>query len=378
MPRTLYAPVHQWFRHCALAVFVALAAHVGVVHAVGFDLELDVSLVAASPHAPQLPPDLLLAATWPTACLPKVERTTMTPGHIDVHLRSGTNPCVASPTRLDLRVNPASAAGWIQMPLDFYEVRLFLHQADRPAALIAFRVLDASGDIGLSKPENGFWWSVGGRDHVSVLSGSGITLERQEDRLAVTLLGYEAGNPIWYFGSTTLRNSVARVHLMRMLGGSASFDNLSTAPIAEPGPVIHLQFEAPSRAKAWLERPQSGSEHAIELRELEFQRLAFAPGRVGAAWRGRWILLRNGADFARIVALSTETSVDADSFRLGDDAAFTTLDCRITDASGHALPTSCSLSEAGSVLATFNRIGIDRMTGRAADGEQIEFVRVPD
>ena len=268
--------------------------------------------------------------------------------------------------------------GLVQLPLDVYEVRLFLHEADRSGTLIAFRWLDASGDLGLSRPENGFWWSLGTRDQVPALTGSGITLERQEDRLAVTLLGYDAGNPIWYFGSTTLRGSVARVHLMRMVGGSGSFDGLPTAPIAEPGPVIHLQFEAPARAKAWLERPQPGSEHAIELQALELLRLAFAPGRTGTAWRGRWILLRTGGDLARVIALTSGSTVDADSFRLGDDAAFTTLDCRLTDTSGHAMPGSCSLAEAGAVLATFNRVGLDRMVGQDANGEAIEFLRVPD
>lgn len=329
-------------------------------------------------HAPQLPPDLRVSTTWPTACLPIVERTSMTSSTIDIHLRGSTAACVHAETPLRLLVNPARAAGSATLALGVYQVRIFLRQANDAEEMIAFGLLDASGDGGSVIPENGFWWSVASAQRAQVLPGSGITIERQGENLAITLLGYEAGHPVWYFGSATMRGAVARVNLVRMLGGSEPFGLLSGAPTAQPGPVINLEFLGPAQAKAWLEQPSPASAQALELQELDLLHLAFASGQTGSAWRGQWILVHADSTTARVLTLSSARSSDAETFRLADDVAQTTLDCRVIDLGGHAMPSACSLSEDAGIIAEFDRIGLDRMSGRSLDGTRVQLVRLPN
>ncbi len=357
---------------------VALLLMTGAASAGAFGLELGLALVPASAHAPQLPPDLQIDATWPDRCPPVVDRVTTTPGHIEVHLRASARTCAEGSTPVRFLVNPARAAGWTQLPLATWEVRLYLGRAGHGEELVAFAWLDAGGELAAAKPENGFWWSLANPGQAPALAGSGITLERQEERLAISLLGYEAGLPMWYFGSSNLRGSSVRVQLMRMLGGGGLFDGAGSAPLAEAGPVLHLLFESPARARAWLERPQAGSDRAIELQGFGLRRLAFAPGHAADAWRGRWLLAKDDDDVARIFALSGERTSDADSFTLSDAANAITLDCRLAEPGEHAMPAFCALRDGGTVLATFDRIGLDRMLGQSADGDRVELLRLAD
>lgn len=359
-----------------LAALLGATAH--AVHAADAGLELAMTLVASSPHAPAAPPDLHIATTWPDACLPSIERVSMLPGHVDITLRATRRNCARTPTPLELSVNPARAAGWTNFPASVYEVRLFLQDGERPAELIGFHWLDANGGSGPVHPENGFWWPMRADSASSVMSGSSITLERQGDRIAVTLLGYERGTPTWYFGSADLLGSTARMHLMRMLGGADAFDPPAEATVAEPGPVLHLHFSSPARAQAWIERPLHGSARAIELQSLALMRLAFVPGRSGEAWRGTWVLVRTDSAEAHLTTLSTARTSDADAFRLADDASGEVLECRYAEPGDDVVPSSCTLSRAGTLLALFDRVGLDRFDGRTPDGAVVRLVRIPD
>lgn len=283
-----------------------------------------------------------------------------------------------APTPLRLVVNPARAAGSATLALSVYQVRMFLRQANDAEELIAFGLLDASGDDGAVIPESGFWWSVARADRAPVLAGSGISIERQGENLATTLLGYEAGQPVWYFGSAIMRGAVARVNLVRMLGGSEPFGLQSGAPSAQPGHVINLEFLGPGQAKAWLEQPSPASPQALELQELDLLHLAFASGHTGSAWRGQWILVHAESTVARVLTLSSARTSDAETFRLADDLAQMTLDCRVIQLGGHSVPSACSLTEYAGVIAEFDRIGLDRMSGRSLDGARVQLARLPN
>jgi hypothetical protein len=60
---------------------------------------------------------------------------------------------------------------------------------------------------------------------------------------------------------------------------------------------------------------------------------------------------------------------------LGDADADASLGCRV-DANTQTA-TLCSLSVGGTVLADFDRIGLDRLVGHAGDGTSVQLLRVP-
>ena len=347
-------------------------------HSTGSGLELSMTLAPSSLHSPAAPPDLIIATTWPDACPPAIERVTMLPGHVDITLRAARLACAATPTPHEWRLNPARAAGWTEFPASLHEVRLYLHDGERAAELIGFQWLDSTGESSLVQPENGFWWPSRIDSTTNVMSGSSITLERQGDRVAVTLLGYERGVPTWYFGSADLRRNSAHLHLVRMHGGADAFEAAADATVVEAGPVLHLHFSSPARAEARIERPLQGSGRAIELQALSLMRLAFLSGRAGDAWRGAWVFVRDGATDARIATFSTARTTDADSFSLADDAGSSALDCRYIDSGDDVVPSTCTLSQEGARLATFDRVGLDRLDGRAADGTSVRLLRIPN
>lgn len=340
-------------------------------------LDLDVSLVVESPHAPGALPDLIATLVWPDPCLPTLERASMSPGHIDLELRAGRAVCAPAPTRLALRVNPARAAGLGVFPGGAYAVRVFLRHGDGTPVPVAFRWLDASIDADSVLPESGFWWPM--RDGVAGAAPvSSVSLERQGERIAVTLLGFEHGAPTWYFGTSVLVGSTARVGLMRVLGGTDAPATSPRATVAEAGPVLHLHFPAPARAAAWLERPLQGTSQAIDLQPIALTRLAFEPGRAGANWLGTWVYTRADSSEARLIAFSATRLTDADSFGLVDMNGDARLECRHGDAADDAVPGVCVLDLAGTPRATFERIGLDRLDGRTADGTPVRLVRMPD
>jgi hypothetical protein len=340
------------------------------------DLQLD--LVSSSAAAPQWPPDLTIDGVWPDTCPPKVVRTSLDGSDIDILLRGSGRQCTKVATPLHLKVNPAREAGLQQLALGVFRVRLHLLQPNGSSLLIGFRLLQSGWDDTLSRPESGFWWSVSTPVQEPSLAGSGLSIEQQGENLAVTLLSYEAGAPVWYFGSTRMPGSIAHVQLLRMVGGDEPFAGPNGDPRAEPGPSLNLQFLGPAQAQAWLVRPRPGADRGLDIQALDLLRLPFETERDGAAWQGQWALVVGEARQARIMELADLVTADAESFRLSDRADGLSLQCRLNDIGGHPTPAFCSLFDGERILADFDRIGLDRLSGLAADGNPARLVRLPD
>lgn len=364
------------FPRCVALLLALLLVPAGAAAA---ELQMQLALLPAAVHMPQRAPLLRVSLTWPTSCLPTVERVSMIEDRIDIVLRSSAVSCTAAPTLYDVIVDPARASASASLQSRVYGVRVHAGTAGTASELVAFGLLDASGALGRTRPDNGFWWSVPSSSGAAqILHGSGISIERQGDRIAVTLLGYEAGQPAWYFGSTMIDSSIARVPLMRMSGGSEPFSSAGGMPQPQVGPVINLEFETPARARGWLERASAHAEYGIELQEIALLHVPFADGPPGSAWRGTWVLVDSERRVARLLDLSRVRSSDAETFRISDEDDTLSLDCRLagTDALSH--PAVCTLGERGVHVATLDRVGFERMSGHAADGSAIQLMRVQD
>ncbi len=341
------------------------------------DADLDMRLVAASEIAPQWPPDLIIDGTWSDACLPSLLRTRVVDFDIDIHLRSDGRACAAVRTTFQLKVNPARESGLNQLPLGIYRVRLFLSHANGSNELIAFRLLRSGGDDRRSRPESGFWWSVPTANNIPALSGNGLSIEQQGDTLAVTWLSYESGAPAWYFGSQTMSGKIARIALSRMAGGGEAFAGPNAPPEIEPGLALNIEFLTPAHANAWLVRGQPGSTRTIEVQDLNLVRLPFEEGHPGKGWQGDWALVVGDAAEARIIELTRPDMADAETFRVSDRLGSIKLQCRLDDVGNHPVASFCTLTDGASVLADFDQVGLDRLSGLNADGVPVRLVRLP-
>lgn len=363
------APAARCRRLCAVVAVAALAC-AGAARATLADLH--VSLSAASLHAPALPPNLDLVGHWPDSCVPTVERVTLDGFDLGIRLRSPPGPCQAVETPLRLTVNPARAAGLDQLPGGIYRVAVRLARKNGPDPLLAFRLVDASARFPSPRPENGFWWASPAN---GTLAGSGINLEVQGERLAVTLLGRDAiGLPTWYFGSATLERATAHVPLLRIGAG----DPAAAAGASTPGPVLDLQFDGPADATAYLSVDDDGDPAQRPLDRLTLQRVPFEPGRPGSPWRGRWVLLRDGEASARVLDFAAPASTpEAERFRLVDDGNGAVLDCRLGPRGADAPPQACTLASPDLPAVEFDQVGLDRLDGHALDGIGMQLLRIP-
>lgn len=338
----------------------------------GFRLEL----VSAQSDIPALPPDLVVSAEWPDSCLPQLLRSSMVDWHIDVELRSTRHDCVATPTPLSLRFNPSREAGQKQMPVGVYEVRFYLARDNGFSELIAFNLLRAGWRGSGFRPESGFWWSVSNADR-AFLAGSGLSIEQQGETLAVTLLSYEAGNAVWYFGNARAAGTLARVPLVRMFGGDSPFSAVGTPPQVEAALTLDLNFLSPSRATAWLTRPYADGREGIQIQSLDLLRLPFDGNSNGAAWKGQWVLIGEESRQATVFDMNEVATSGAGNFILRSRGDGAELQCRLEDVGGHAVPTICSLLDGSDLLADFDKIGLDQLIGRSPEGQNMRLVRLP-
>lgn len=381
--RTTKPPAHcdipTSHRVFGLFLAVCLLAGLATANAVtspGFDDgDIELTLQGFS-FAPQWPPDLVIRGTWPDACVPQLRSARLREHQIDIELLHGGQPCAPVPQPFEWRVNPARLSGLDQFPLGIHEVRIFLSGADGVRELVAFRLLRSGGLDTASRPESGFWWSVDA-GHGTALGGNGLSIEQQGDRVAVALLSYEAGVPVWFFGSADMPGNIARVPLMRMLGGSEPFSGAAAVPAATPGPALNLHFLGPALARAWLVRPRALTEASIEVETLDLARLPFAEGALDEAWRGEWAMLGDAARSAQVFDFTVSARSDAESFVLRDRNGEIELRCRVDPGAGHPVPSACDLLDGNVPMARFDHNGLDQLSGIDADGQPVRLLRLP-
>jgi hypothetical protein len=235
-------------------------------------------------------------------------------------------------------------------------------------------VVDAARSERAPVPENGFWWAAADEEE-SWLAGSGVSLELQGDRLAAGLLSFnETGDSAWSFGSGALAGRVAHVPLVQLSRGDSPFHASGNRPVAGPGARLEIALDGPTHAQAWLVR--SAGTDAIEVRALELVRSPFRSSPPGSAWAGRWVLVRDGERSAQVLDLRGFSLVDAETFRLVDAASGTALGCRLSAATTTQQADFCTLATDTVDIASFDQVGIDRLSGQGEDGARVQLLRV--
>lgn len=324
------------------------------------------------------PRSLMLAGTWPDSCAPSFLRASRDGADLNLQLQAATVGCEARPTPFDVSIEARTAFGGNVAERQIYRTRITVSRGDAAPELLGFRLLD----LGASpvQPESGFWWSRSGGSDAAVLVGGGIGLEVQGRQLAVSLLAFAAdGSPTWYFGSADLDGRTAQVPLIRLLNGGGTASENGRVAGVEAGPLLALEFNGLSQARAWLLGPVSAEPDApLALRPLVLRRAIFDARGTGSSWLGTWVLVIDGE--SRLLELGNLTTDDGESFRLLEagaaDAATGSLDCRYRGSGSAADVDGCSLIEAGKVTASFGQVGIDRLAGTTPDGRSAQLLRV--
>ena len=333
--------------------------------------ELRVRLEPRASNA--IAPRIGIDGTAAAGCVPSVRRVTLDGADLSIELAAPATGCKPQrPVPFHLQADPAAAAGLRVLPAQVYRVRVYAGSGTN-LSLASFSLIDTSASELASAPESGFWWSQAGSDSAQP-AGTGMSLEVQDNQLAVSLLGFaDAGNSSWFFGSATLSGSIARVPLVQLANGDEWFTAIGTRPEVQPGPRLEIEFVSPTRARAWLIRGENGRDS--QVRALTLSRSAFATGPAGSAWVGRWVLVPEDGGSARTFYFSGPSNRDADSFRLADPANDASLDCRMV--AGGAQAEACTLSASALTPIDFDRVGFDHLGGHDANGAPVQLLRVP-
>ncbi len=306
-------------------------------------------------------------------CAPLVLDTTRSGEAIDIRLHWPTLGCIpSSAVAFTIPVDVGAITGKALPRGRVYRVSVH----DEQGGLLAFRLFETDlADAGFS-PENGFWWpQVDPAAPAGTVSGSGVGIESQGPLLAVSLFGFDdTGATRWYFGSTHRNGRVISVPLLQLQHGDSTFAPIGKQPTAQPGPRIDIEFLSPARARAWLVQRVNGWD--LSVREIALARSPFANTDAPAArMSGRWILVGNDESAPRQFDFSPQHDAIGMGLRVVDSGVDAELNCRLEP--GTMQSDLCTLSIAGMPSANFDRIGLDRLIGRASNGTTVQLLRVP-
>ncbi len=354
------------------AAGIALVASVPCIAQAAADAGLRVRFETATGLSSHQPPSIAIYGQAAANCVPKIERVDAEGVDLSIVLHASRTGCdPAHPSPFVLHVDTVAMAGTPLLPGQVYRLRVY-SDADGTSSLAVFRLLD-TGLSAAAEPENGFWWSQASAEAGPASRSTGISLESQGDQIAISLYGFaDSGSATWYFGSARVRGRTLVVPLVELANGDPMFSPTGSEPTAQSGPRLEIEFLAPTRARAWLVRHQDGIDTAVRM--LSLSRTRFASGEASASWNGRWVLVADDETAPRQFEFSTPTRQDADAFHLVDGNGNASLDCRGSGAG--ALPDLCTLSVGAEVLADFDRVGLDHLDGRQANGATVRLIRV--
>ncbi|MBO9662369.1 hypothetical protein [Dokdonella sp.] len=333
-------------------------------------MQLESSKASTTPQ----PPRIAVVGRALAGCAPQLDRAVLDGNDLSIALKkSPQNNCAKAWVPFYLRVDAAANAIAPLPPGQVYRIRVYSTDHGT-TSLLAFALLDANTANAAPTPESGLWWSEASTDTGAASAGNGASIELQDGRLAVSLLGFgETGAATWYFGTAQPKGRVARVPLLQLANGDPPFAPLGNQPSAQPGPRIELEFLSPSRARAYLVRNDGGRD--VEVRALTLSRSRFANGPVSANWTGQWVLVPDDGGAPRSFEFAAAGSQDSENFHLTDATGDARLDCRLENGTDH--PDLCTLSAAAAVLADFDQVGLDHLAGRTSGGARVTLMRVP-
>jgi len=314
-----------------------------------------------------------LTGNSPARCAPSVAAASVVGTDVDVRLHWPAAGCLESrPVPFVLAADAAGITGTALPRGPVYHVSV----RDEDGNLLVFHALETNVMRTWPTPENGFWWpQPNDAAGAPVAAGSGVGIESQGLQLAINVFGFgDTGAPVWYFAGARQNGRVAAASLVELQHGDGLFAASGSRPDAQPGPRIELEFLSTSEARAWL--VQTDGNRDVGIREIRLARTPFARNTSAASRiAGRWVLVSDAEAAPRQFNFVEQPAPSMASAALTDADADADLACRVD--TGAQAATLCNLSVAGTPLADFDHIGLDRLVGRANDGTSVQLLRVP-
>lgn len=318
---------------------------------------------------------MVVEGSWPTPCLPTSAQLSRSGNDLRVETRSNRGLCTRYGMPFRFELDPQAATG---KPLErgVYRVSFYAANASSgPLELRGFSLLNV-GEAPL-QPEMGFWWP----EHSLELPqdnarGTALTLDRQGDMLAASLLTYDnEGRPAWYFGSGRFDGRVAFLPLVGMRDGPGLFGGGRRRPNTTEELMLQLEFSSGNRATAWLGwYEQTPDQPRLHLQQLVFARESLIGPTLPEHWAGAWLMLRG--DHATRVELQQPQRLDAEHFELGDADGWKFV-CHHAATRAQSPPDSCVLSHGSGEDIRLDSVGLEQLDGSDHRGAAVRLVRPP-
>lgn len=325
------------------------------------------------------PIELGIEDSWPSACVPTLQRVEVRGRDIRVIAREPAEAaqCIARPSRY--RIDTRVARGPAALLAEPGVLRVhYIVESNLGEQLRGFDLLPTASASAAALPEAGLWWPDPAQPSAHGGPGIGLALERQGDQFGLQVFGYDGeGRPEWTMASGRSADPVVRLPLTRFAGGSGPRNAYSAPREGQLIGQLLLEPISPSKSLLWLSYDQGDG--GIALRQIPIARFALA-GSAAAHWSGSWLLaLPAGADgFGRSLELEFGPALPRrGGFLLLDEANGAELDCEFPGTEWTEVPAFCRLRlpEAG-IDALIERLALQSMQGTDASGGSVRMFRL--
>lgn len=261
-----------------------------------------------------------------------------------------------------------------------YKVRVELIDGDASSSkLLAFALVPVSkaGTLPI-QPESGHWNVEEEGPYATSGSGVSFSFERQI-ATAVNISNFYAGDgtPEWYINSGPMNANVLDAPYYLVSGGQSLFEAYKPPRDVNYSGAMLFEFSTPTRGTAWLTQPiGAGLFDGLKLMPISIKRFNYGYGALSKALAGRWVLSSEGT--SALSAQNLEFSAVAgggntiNSYVSGDFR----LNCTANPARPNVLNESCVLTRAGAAVASFDRVGFQRLRGLDSSNKAVSLFRV--
>lgn len=325
---------------------------------------------------------LEVTGTWPSRCVPVMDHATIHNGRFRIYAKTEGLDCPPEPTPFHLETLLGHWMYSLTAASGFYPVEFYVQtHPENPPHLYAFNVIRADRNPAVRLlPENGFWWVDERGLYGQAGRGSGISIDRQGDKMIVTVQSYNSqGQPVWYFAEGALAHGVFRADYHQIAGGSPLYAvGNSPRQVQKAGHMI-LTFDNQRQGTLWLAPDLTHlPEQGLAVFPVSIKRYVTAASLPTEALSGRWVLVGGNSQGSELVLVSAQSSRKAAASGTSlefDVSNGRRLRCRLGVDKN---PVQCLLLEKDDTeLALFDDVGVDRLRGVwLASGQTLSLMRV--
>jgi hypothetical protein len=241
---------------------------------------------------------------------------------------------------------------------------------------LKFGLISVANDASTIKirPESGAWTGDAAGRFPSSGSGTGFSLELQNDVMLVNLSVYDRdGRPRWLLASGKMQGNVFNGELSQVNNGQELLGPYKMPSVQFAIADIAIDFVSPTEATVYsFGRPEQSFQPEILTRST-FTRLNFGHGDNKRGLAGKWVYVLDNK-----IAQSEPLELQA----TGDNGAYLNIGgvfALLCDAQvrGQLLPQACQLRKLNVLQeAVFDQVSYNRLRGKNSQGQAVSLIRL--